>query len=121
MNPEVKELWLARLRDPKSKATTTRLSNRDRTAFCCLGHLCEIAVEKGVIPEPVFNKDTFNYDYGANHNPNTLPIEVQVWAGLDESNPLVFRRSIDKISLGTLNDVYLLSLPQIADCIERSL
>lgn len=40
MNPRVKALWLARLRDPASKQARGQLMTNE--GMCCLGHLCEI-------------------------------------------------------------------------------
>lgn len=58
-----------------------------RDTFCCLGGLCEVAIEHGValrVQRLAGQKFTYN---GAEE---TLPEAVQAWAGLDHSNPVLF-------------------------------
>jgi hypothetical protein len=46
MNEEAKRLWVAALRSGKYDQTTGAL--RDGVGYCCLGVLCEVAIEAGV-------------------------------------------------------------------------
>lgn len=59
MIPEIKEKWVTALRSGDYKQTSGALAVRvgdDTTnvAYCCLGVLCEIAVDEGVIPSGNF-------------------------------------------------------------------
>lgn len=90
MKAEVKAEWLKRLRSGEYKQTGGVLhrivGDDDRVdTFCCLGVLCEIAVEQGVVksfdslPE---NSDR-EVDYGLTKSDATTgvpPQEVLVWA-----------------------------------------
>jgi len=78
MKKRVKRKWVAALKSGKYKQGKRRL--RDRKKHCCLGVLCEIAVAEGVIPK-YKGSEIF------------LPLEVQVWAGLDQPDPLLGRVS----------------------------
>lgn len=107
MKKDVKELWLAALRSGKYTQTRGRLERtegsvgfgpyvNDPVGFCCLGVLCEVAKEAGVIT-----------DYSA--DAAMVPGTVQRWAGLSGSgqNTLIQK-----------NDSARLTFEQIADYIE---
>lgn len=54
MNPEIKARWVAWLRanvDKQARGYLQRLDPSDHSpaGFCCLGGLCEIAVQDGII------------------------------------------------------------------------
>lgn len=85
MKPEVKEAWLKALRSGEYAQTINSLHrikalSPDRpVGFCCLGVLCEIAVENEVIEKI---ESSHVEMYGEGHSA-FLPPEVQSWAGLE--------------------------------------
>lgn len=136
MNEQVKQWWLERLRDPKLKQGTKYLKvhQDDGIYYCCLGVLCEIAKEHGVVEEYdagevyestdltllVFTKPVgvstgyvgnkaSNEDYeGFPENSETLlPVAVMEWAGLSSDDPRVVvstPEGSEQVSLSMLND-----------------
>lgn len=48
MSPELKALWLNALRSGEYRQTTGTLKDTD--GYCCLGVLCHVASEAGMIP-----------------------------------------------------------------------
>lgn len=145
MKQEIKDRWVARLRDPLQKQAKGALRRGD--ARCCLGVLCEIAVEDGIIQtkptrdswtglelEPD-DEDT-TWFYGDNLSEHdyllsdaTLPQQVKEWAGMTStsgewvSDNDAFDTDFDHIthvSLIELNDDREYDFPAIADAIEEN-
>lgn len=87
MNPEVKELWIDRLESGDIPQTTSKLGTEDG-ARCCLGVLCDIAVENNIIGPPIVNYGVIAYVVGegpdAYFESGILPPPVMKWAGLDD-------------------------------------
>lgn len=90
MNPEVKAKWLAALRSGEYKQGRGQLHTPGNT-FCCLGVLCDLAFNEGVVTR---REDGGGFSYGQGGGPlrnlgypNYLPPEVQEWAGIPTSNP----------------------------------
>jgi hypothetical protein len=95
MNPEIKAKWLERLNDPSIKQgrmtlKSTTVAGED--IFCCLGVLCEIAVEEGIIEPPTprhgIGDSVSMWCYGDGDDVLTMgagipPTKVMNWAGLD--------------------------------------
>jgi hypothetical protein len=50
LDPAVKSVWLGALRSKTFRQTTQRL-HRYRGGHCCLGVLCEVAIDSGGVPE----------------------------------------------------------------------
>lgn len=132
MNPDVKAKWVARLRDPSVKQGRGALRT-DRDEFCCLGVLCELAVEAGVITAPALVKHecsnpdcpergSSKYAYGGTGEISYLPESVQRWSGLDQRAPGVLSpdESGPYHSLAYMND-HGRSFTEIADIIEHRL
>jgi hypothetical protein len=141
MNQEVKDKWLSALRSDKYKQTTGLLNHNDE-GFCCLGVLCEIAVEDGVIekvgngsPDHIEPRPSEVIGY-ADQYPNgarytqydILPNKVKEWAGLDSQNPYVTYshdpddpHAVDNWPISDLNDDFKLNFKKIADVIEEQL
>lgn len=77
---------MERLRDPNAVQTRGRLGRTDGSR-CCLGVLCDIAVEQFVIGTPYSAGDDLFEDH--HHQPSltygdsevSLPDRVQAWAG----------------------------------------
>jgi len=109
MDKKIKKLWVEAL--PKYEQTTQALKNED--GFCCLGVLCDVyRKEKGIDWEkPAFtNRMGRSYMFGES---TKLPVEVQEWAGLNGSNPMV-----GEFDLISLNDSQRLTFSQIAQKIN---
>lgn len=140
MKTEIKDRWIEKLESDEYEQTTGELKNDE--GYCCLGVLCEVAVEDGIIKR---SDDGLGYvapytsrasgevtQYREN---SSLPRVVADWAGLPDGfqgvNPLVpFEDTtldeddeyrIDNVELSELNDTYKLSFPEIAKLIKDNL
>jgi hypothetical protein len=83
MNPEIKARWTAALRSGEYQQSTEYLHYKN--GYCCLGVLCELAVQDNIIPPAINLGDSWAYD-GAE---KLLPDKVIAWAGLHEDDPAV--------------------------------
>lgn len=116
MNPEVKKLWLQALRSGEYTQGTGVLRTRN-DEYCCLGVLCEIAAQQGVIPPPTQQRGGFTtprayfYDEASHY----LSPRVMEWAGLSSQTGI--RPESLGVSLAVLNDDGS-SFKEIADIIE---
>ncbi len=122
-DPTVKAEWVKRLRSGAYKQGFGYLRNTD-DSYCCLGVLCEIAVEQGIIPEPKQYPgmawgyvDTSQGDSARFGGP---PKAVYRWAvgwpeGANSWRPTWVSRLID------MNDDEKKSFNQIAEYIEENL
>jgi hypothetical protein len=135
MDQDIKKRWVDALRSGEYKQARNYLSAGD--GYCCLGVLCEIAVQDGVVfkdDDTYFSKENPHNDYSAEE----LPDAVRTWAGLDEidhsGNPLSdvpytglgdwpVRRppGRENAHLSELNDDMDYDFNMIADVIERTL
>ena len=109
----VRALWAADLESGLHKQGCGALHQSLATggdAFCCLGRLCVLAVENGVIPAPKHGFFGWYYDSCK----VSLPPAVQEWAGLSGNNGCM----TDGDSLAEMNDNGV-SFAKIADIIER--
>lgn len=139
MNPEVRRLWLDALRSGDYRQGTGLLRRVDAASgdayHCCLGVLCELAVEAGVVRRTETRVD--DVDGGVDADADTVvdgdrvtsyaagtykfpPPEVLHWAGLRGANPVVEVEEEPR-TLVNLNDVQEAPFTAIADAIERSL
>jgi len=133
MNPEVKKIWLDKLRSGKYEQGIgflhTLAGGSDGTeTFCCLGVLCEAAkeagvvrAEKGSLSNTVYygvdgEDDQFYWD----KDDSVLPESVQEWAGLKDSNPQIMDKEISSWNDGD-GDEAGASFAEIADLIEVNL
>jgi hypothetical protein len=99
MDQIIKEQWLGALQSGRYEmgrgALREEVNGKDK--YCCLGVLCEIAVEEGVIPpgalkpNSVFGNRYFFGDPTAgtseDYDSGYLPRSVMDWAGLSHRNP----------------------------------
>lgn len=139
MNPAIKSEWIRRLTSGEYEQGSTYLRNtRDR--YCCLGILCEMAAEQGVVERTPPGGWEFGYHYGATKScafglagcncgsgevehaeTTSLPKSVQKWAGIDTG---MGERGAGKRNLAQLNDggfsgTEPLSFTQIAGLIKE--
>lgn len=125
MNPEVKKEWVAALRSGKydQGMGSLKLEVSDTQLYCCLGVLCELAVEAGVIPPGERHEDQpKNYSYYFLGEDEFLPSEVMTWANLDTNNGIY--KPADNVwgydqALTDLNDNGK-SFNELADIIENN-
>lgn len=73
--------------------------------YCCLGVLCELAVEEGIIPDASVTSSQYRdtrYHYGAEHDRrwSNLPYAVAAWADTSNTDPVIPGHG----RLSTLND-----------------
>jgi len=117
MNQEVKKQWIAALRSGDYRQGQNALRGFDNT-YCCLGVLCELAVQAKVIGpgSPCRFDDCYAYDGSSTY----LPDPVIEWAGLDTRNPKVTIPDSTSTTLAEANDT-MRSFEQVADLIEAQL
>ncbi len=118
--------WLAALRGQgakKYKQGASRLhiagAGQKADTFCCLGVLCDLAVQAKVISAPTL-KDT-DWDgqvYSYNKKAESLPKAVRTWAGITDSLGDFKNANGDPESLASLNDGGT-SFKNIANIIEK--
>lgn len=126
LRPEVKKKWTEALRS--GRYTQGKDSLRDvNDNFCCLGVLCDIAKQEGVIPEPWFSPTYDEWNYGkvsdSDSRSGTLPVSVQDWAYADfdpEDKQLSDPELGDKTA-SDWNDSYGADFNKIANLIEEYL
>lgn len=122
MNPVVKELWLNELEN------SDRVQGRHRLhtvmdgveKFCCLGVLCDLAFQAGVVTRWLVTRFGIpRYLYAGDSV--TLPPEVITWAGLHDYDPYVIVGVNYERSLCGVNDDDGYSFREIAEFIRQSL
>jgi hypothetical protein len=119
IKPEVREAWVAALRSGRFEQGQGFL-NKDGK-LCCLGVLCEVAIEAGV---PV--KKQVDSEYG---DPSNIsydehgafpPESVREWAGVNAPDSWIVEVDGLERTLPYLNDFSDYTFEQIADVIEAS-
>ena len=125
MREDVKAQWVAALRSGEFEQGRGSLHEQrvdGSSAFCCLGVLCELAVEAGVVERgevPTFPSSVIDYD----GDTGILPLKVMRWAGMPGSTGR-FRYAVSSdgvvlsAALSEVNDVWGLDFEQIADVVE---
>jgi hypothetical protein len=115
MNPEIRAQWAAALRSGKYQQGHAALRKDDE--LCCLGVLCDLAVKAGVASAAMPGEPGYPWAYDGYID--YLPDSVKEWAGLRESNPLVYGPNAPaRDHLAILNDDYFWDFSQIADAID---
>lgn len=81
MKASIKKLWIAALRSGGYKQIAGGLRLGDR--FCCLGVLCDLAVQDGlpVVVNELKNGDETQFYY--DDQPGMLPKSVMNWSGVE--------------------------------------
>jgi len=110
---EVRAAWVAALRSGRFNQGTDYLNNDGM--FCCLGVLCDLAVEAGVILVTTEGEDTPITYYDSHEN--SLPAAVRDWAKIQEDYGEYWEGADDATSLAVKNDA-LVPFDKIADIIE---
>lgn len=105
MDTEVKKLWIEALRSGKYLQCVGKLHDyvdiedslvpeSDRHSYCCLGVLCDLALQNGVDVELQYRKINDNLPgqnvYFYDDESGVLPESVMRWAGLAEKNPDIY-------------------------------
>ncbi len=127
MNPAIKARWTAALRSGKYEQGAFKLNSQGK--FCCLGVLCEIAREAGVVEAVHYGNgisyapvDVDHYINASDYEDTILPRAVSAWAGLETGSPSVFVDA-DRTKLQPLTILNDNGKPfaEIANLIEGSL
>lgn len=114
---EVRNEWSSRLRSGKWKQTRHML-NRYNEGYCCLGVLCEFALEEGIITKPDQKGTYIPYRDDIRSWDVSLPPAVQKWAGLCGNNGEFLDINTKKPnSLALMNDDWA-PFSKIADIID---
>lgn len=108
MKKEIKERWVAALRSGNFRQAQGYLSKNG--GYCCLGVLCELAAEDGVVEKG--ERDEFSTLY--DEEGYVLPPAVIAWAGVEDE----YGR--DSLGLAEKND-HGTPFNEIADIIEKKL
>ena len=121
MRPEIKAAWLTALRGGLYSRTTGTL--QDEEGYCCLGVLCDLAAQEKIgtwqnLDNPYYREFSCG---DIDFRTDTLPLSVQIWAGLDSGNPQVGGHTLASWNDGTEPLQREYSFTEIADMIEREL
>jgi hypothetical protein len=110
MNKQIAKLWANALRSGRFKQGRGGLAKMvgDNPSYCCLGVLCELAIENGVKVE----KRTDDYLICYDDDCTLLPQSVASWAETIP-NPILLGKGATR-----LNDILGFSFAEIADRIE---
>lgn len=132
-NRDVISKWADALESGKYKQTVGSLHRVEEgvhgepAGYCCLGVLCDLAVEEGIIPAPR-RRGSINW-YGEDHDVSDihLPYKVMYWAGLPGPTPMA-KHTVPKWDednmeeveelLTVMNDEAEMKFPQIAQVIR---
>jgi hypothetical protein len=128
MNPEIKAAWVAALRSGQYQPLRGALApDEDAPGIeplrrCCLGVLCDLAVEAGVaVKDMGYFRAVVDE---ADTSDQVLPDAVVVWANLDNPSPAVrLRRTALRVveePLAYLNDQRV-PWAELAELIEEQL
>lgn len=125
MNPEVKALWTEALRSGdflQGVGALTSITAEGEKQYCCLGVLCKVAADKGIVTE--VGGDSYNVTY--DENTAYLPESVINWAGLEDNEDPELTDDDDddnyrEIPASSWNDVYNAGFHRIADLIDSNL
>lgn len=124
MKEEIKALWTADLRanpDAQGFGALDYFDAHGKRKQCCLGRLCMLAVEAGVIPQPTRLGYKFVYgDDAGGTSDQVLPYAVQQWSGIGNSNPPVYLMDLaqetrDAVSLNSETGTAVNTLAQFND------
>lgn len=134
MKADIKQRWLDAMRSGKyPKGTHTlrkRYSEPELDTYCCLGVLCDLAEQDGIIQSGADGGVTY-YGVGEpgdleyDRTTGVLPSAVVQWAGLPDNNPTLEMEELGQVkknNLSYINDHTHALKPdftEIADLIEQ--
>lgn len=117
MNRAALTTWVQALRSGSYEQGRGRLASQDGK-FCCLGVLCEVAVEDGLaITKMLSAGNTIRYDRAADYPPLSVIAWLDVDGLLDPVIPYFEGTGGNLLTLDYLND-HGFTFDQIADLIE---
>ena len=100
MNAEIATLWQEALLSGKYEQGRSALNSGGK--LCCLGVLCEVAIQQGLQLNKI--KQRNSYGYGAERAYGFLPQEVMEWADIKTMRGALYPNSPSSASLALLND-----------------
>lgn len=131
MNPDIKARWVQALRSGQYNQGHGLLKRRESNHYCCLGVLCDIAVQEGVAAivenETSYQDGVLYADLQGNVSKEALPLGVAVWAGCSHDPEVtVIREKRDGRCYEEAENLTLLNdegstFAEIADWIEEQL
>lgn len=107
MNQDIKREWVAKLRSGEYEQGRERLRS-EGNQYCCLGVLCEVGVEDGMIEPPILMGENYSYNMNTGFLPDALVKEYGISAQ-------------ETITLMGMNDEKNMSFSEIAQYIEQNL
>jgi hypothetical protein len=116
MKQDIAEDWQKRLRSGEFPQGCHTLRSHDGK-YCCLGVLCEMAAEAGIIEPAVLDEVLCVYTY-CGHQASVLPIAVMSWAGMQTRSGMLSSDD-ESNSLSSLNDTGK-TFPEIATVIGEN-
>lgn len=127
INTENMIKWLRRLKSGKDKQGRfflNKVSSSGESNYCCLGVLCEVAIEAGL---DIIKKPDVGFDYNINNeyvkidifqyngDGNLQPREVSRWLGLGGVRNVLITFGGEQVLVSKLNDINQLTFSEIAD------
>jgi hypothetical protein len=122
---EIRREWVRRLREPDRKQGKRVLHRIATDEQCCLGVLCEVAFEAGVVEReeydgleggPVWQYGKAGHDDVQELSAAILPRSVAEWANVGQRNPVITVAGRN-LAASAHNDDGI-PFPMIADAIE---
>lgn len=113
MDLELKTRWTTKLRSGEYRQGKSALRKRgvEQDSFCCLGVLCEIAVEDGKVHRSE-TPEAVGWNYSYDEESAVLPLALEYSSGI---NPGARQELMD------MNDVQGKTFSEIADWIDANL
>ena len=113
MNPDLKARWTTKLRSGEYLQGKGALRQRaeERDLFCCLGVLCEIAVDEGAVHRSE-KPGAIGWHYSYDEEGGVLPIGLEEWSGISFD---------DRQDLMNMNDAHGKTFSEIADWVDANL
>jgi hypothetical protein len=119
--------WLKRLKSGKDKQGRfflNKVSPSGESSYCCLGILCEVAMENGLV---IAKKPDVGFDHNINNeyvkidifqyngDGDLQPREVSHWLGLGNIRNVLVTHEGEQALISRLNDINQLTFSEIAD------
>lgn len=114
MNLDIKKLWTAALLSSEYEQTHGVLHDND--GYCCLGVLCDLYAKD---TNTVWQTD--GVTFSLNGESEILLVDVTIWAGLPNRNPVIQLQPGINAQLSDANDNERLTFSAIAKLIDEQL